>query len=84
MDDYVVVYLDDRLVFSEDKDKHLEYLEEVLIRLRPHELYVGKSKCSFMEKGTTYLGLVNIAKGIKIGTGKKQPIKNWQKPKKSK
>ena len=47
LDIYVVVYIDDLLIFSNDVDSHVEHVREVLRRLREHRLFAKLSKCSF-------------------------------------
>lgn len=47
IDEFVMVYLDDIVVYSQTLEKHLEHLRKVLARLREHELYAKLYKCSF-------------------------------------
>ena len=49
VDRFVMVYLDDIVVYSESLDDHLEYLRNVLSKLREHQLYVKKEKCEFAQ-----------------------------------
>ncbi|XP_019245192.1 PREDICTED: uncharacterized protein LOC109225055 [Nicotiana attenuata] len=50
IDEFVVVYLDDIVVYSQTLEEHLEHLQKVLARLREHKLYAKLSKCSFAQK----------------------------------
>ena len=49
LDQFVVVYLDDIVIYSNTLEDHHEHLRKVLIRLRKHELYAKPSKCSFAQ-----------------------------------
>ena len=50
LDKFVVVFIDDILVYSKNKEEHVEHLRIVLTRLREHQLYVKFSKCDFWLK----------------------------------
>nr|XP_016511041.1 PREDICTED: RNA-directed DNA polymerase homolog [Nicotiana tabacum] len=58
IDEFVVVYLDDIVVYSQTMEEHLEHLRKVLNRLREHEFYAKLSKCSFTQKQIDFLGHV--------------------------
>jgi hypothetical protein len=47
LDKFVVVFIDDILIFSKNKVEHAEHLRLVLQKLREHELYAKRSKCEF-------------------------------------
>lgn len=81
IDDFVVVYLDDILIFSESREEHLNHLRIVLSRLRDHELYVGEKKFELMKTETEFLGLIVGRDGIKIGEERKRLIQEWPVPK---
>ena len=51
----VIVYLDDILIYSDDKAQHKAHVREVLRRLRKHGLYAGLSKCEFHSDSVEYL-----------------------------
>lgn len=55
---YVFVYIDDVLIFSENKDQHMQHLREVFARIERHGLRVKAKKCSFAVREVTYLGHV--------------------------
>ena len=58
LDKFVVVYLDDILIFSKNEEEHAEHLRLVLKKLREHQLYAKFSKCEFWLSEVTYLGHV--------------------------
>ena len=66
LDKFVVVYLDDILVFSKNKEEHAEHLRLVLDKLREHKLYAKYSKCEFWLDEVTYLGHVISKDGIAV------------------
>lgn len=61
---FVVVYLDDILVFSRNKEEHKKHLELVLEVLRENKLIAKESKCEFFTEETTFLGFKLSSKGI--------------------
>ena len=53
---FVLVFLDDILVYSPTLQDHVIHLEQVLSKLREHQLYMKRSKCSFAQHQLEYLG----------------------------
>jgi hypothetical protein len=56
LDKFVVVFIDDILVYSENEEDHVKHLCVVLIRLREHQLYAKFSKCEFWLREVPFLG----------------------------
>lgn len=81
IDDFIVIYLDDILIFSESREEHLHHLRIVLSRLRDHQLYVGKTKYELMTQETEFLGLIVGRTGVRIGDDRKKLIQEWPIPK---
>lgn len=81
LDEFVVVYIDDLLVFSKDEKEHIKHLELVLARLKEHQIYVGKSTCEFMKESVEVLGFNVSNKGISIDKKRISAVKEWPKPK---
>ncbi len=81
LDKFVVVYLDDILVFSKNKEEHAEHLRLVLDKLREHKLYAKYSKCEFWLDEVTYLGHVISKDGIAVNPERIQAILDWTPPK---
>ena len=80
VDVFMVVYMDDLLVFSKDKKSHLEHLKIVLSRLKDHKLYVSPKKCEFMKSEISFLGMIVGKGGIKVNPKKVEIIRDWPKP----
>ena len=80
IDVFMVVYMDDLLIFSKDEKSHIEHLKVVLSRLEDNELYVSPKKCEFMKSEISFLGM-NVGKGgIRVDEKKTEILKNWPKP----
>ncbi|WVZ85347.1 hypothetical protein U9M48_032286 [Paspalum notatum var. saurae] len=67
LDKFVVVFIDDILVYSKNDKEHEEHLRIVLSRLREHKLYAKFSKCAFWLKEVAFLGHILSAKGVVVG-----------------
>lgn len=80
IDEFVVIYLDDILVFSDSREEHLNHLRIVLTRLRDNQLYIGNKKYELMQEETEFVGLVVGKSGIKVGEDRKALIKDWPTP----
>jgi hypothetical protein len=66
LDKFVVVFIDDILVYSKNEDEHTEHLHIVLQRLRDHRLYAKLSKCDFWLKEIKFLGHTISLDGISV------------------
>jgi Reverse transcriptase (RNA-dependent DNA polymerase)/RNase H-like domain found in reverse transcriptase/Integrase zinc binding domain/Chromo (CHRromatin Organisation MOdifier) domain/gag-polyprotein putative aspartyl protease len=77
---FVVVYLDDLLVFSKSESDHMEHLQRVLHRLREHDLYAKLLKCHFFTSELKYLGHLVGKDGLKPDPEKIEVIRTWPKP----
>ena len=74
LDKFVVVFIDDILVYSKNKKKHVEHLRIVLTRLREHQLYAKFSKCDFWLKEVQFLGHVLLAEGVAVDPSKVKDV----------
>ena len=81
LDKFVVVFIDDILVYSKTEAEHEEHLCIVLSRLREHKLYAKFSKCAFWLNKITFLGHVLSADGIEVDPKKVQEVLDWKVPK---
>ncbi|WVZ97659.1 hypothetical protein U9M48_043174 [Paspalum notatum var. saurae] len=80
LDKFVVVFIDDILVYSKNEKEHEEHLRIVLSRLREHKLYAKFSKCAFWLKEVAFLGHILSAKGVAIDPSKVEDVLNWKQP----
>lgn len=80
IDDFLVLYMDDLLIFSKNEEDHMMHVEEVLQRLRQHNLYVSPKKCVFMSTEMDFLGLIVGKDGLRVDPKKMDVIKNWPRP----
>ena len=77
---FVIIFLDDILVFSETMEEHLEHLCIVFELLRAHQLYVKESKCTFAADHIDYLGHVISKEGVATDKEKTQAMEQWPTP----
>ena len=77
---FVVIYFDDILIFSKNKEDHLQHLKVILNVLREHQLYVNLKKCSFLQRILVFLGFVISAEGVQMDSEKVRAILEWPHP----
>jgi hypothetical protein len=81
LDKFVVVFIDDILVYSKTEEEHDEHLRIVLQTLRKHKLYAKFNMCDFYQREIQYLGHVISSKGIVVDPEKIKSIMEWPVPK---
>jgi hypothetical protein len=81
LDKFVVVFIDDILVFSRSEEEHEEHLRLVLQKLCEHQLYAKFSKCDFWLKEVSFLGHIITDGGIAVDPSKVRDVLNWSSPK---
>jgi len=80
LDKFVVLFIDDILVYSENEQDHVEHLRVMLTRLREHPIYAKLSKCEFWLKKVPFLGHILSEEGITVDPSKLQEVKDWKAP----
>ncbi|KAE8689004.1 Detected protein of unknown function [Hibiscus syriacus] len=80
LDQFVVVYLDDIVIYSKTLDEHIQHLRQVFQVLRENELYVKEEKCSFAQKKVPFLGHIIGGGTIQMDKNKIRVIENWEPP----
>ncbi|GJR49343.1 putative reverse transcriptase domain-containing protein [Tanacetum coccineum] len=81
LDKFVIVFIDDILIYSKNKKEHEEYLKAVLEFLKKEKLYAKFSKCEFWIPNVKFLGHVIDSQGIHVDPAKIESIKDWESPK---
>jgi hypothetical protein len=80
LDRFVVVFIDDILIFSKTMEEHEEHLRLVLEKLRSNQLYAKFSKCEFWLTEVAFLGHVISAGGVSVDPDKVKDVLNWMPP----
>ena len=80
LDKFVVVFIDDILVYPKNEKEHKEHLRLVLEKLREHQLYAKFSKCEFWLKEVGFIGHAISGEGIAVDPTKVQSITEWLAP----
>jgi hypothetical protein len=80
LDKFMVVFIDDILIFSKIEELHETHLRLVLEKLRTHQLYANFNKCEFLLSEDAFLGHVISAGGILVDPGKVRDVLNWMPP----
>ncbi|GLI63416.1 hypothetical protein VaNZ11_006384 [Volvox africanus] len=77
LDTFVLIYLDDILIYSKTEDEHAQHLETVLQVLREHQLYAKASKCAFGTTKIDFLGHIVSKDSISADPRKVKAIQDW-------
>jgi hypothetical protein len=80
LDKFVVVFIDDIMIYCNNEEEHAKHLRIVLTRLREHQLYAKFSKCVFWLEEIQLLGHVVSANGIAVDPSKVKDILEWKPP----
>ncbi|KAK6115938.1 hypothetical protein DH2020_008207 [Rehmannia glutinosa] len=81
LDQFVIVFIDDILVYSKNREQHIEHLRIVLETLRKEKLYAKFKKCEFWPDRVVFLGHVITAQEIEVDPVKVEAINEWSAPK---
>ena len=80
LDKFVVVFIDDILIYSKSEQEHEEHLRIVLQKLREQQLYAKLSKCEFWIDEVPFLGHIISNGGVAVDPGKVKEVLDWQPP----
>ncbi|WVZ92844.1 hypothetical protein U9M48_038882, partial [Paspalum notatum var. saurae] len=80
LDKFVVVFIDDILIYSKTEEEHEEHLRLVLQKLRDHKLYAKLSKCEFWLDQVPFLGHIVSKGGIMVDPSKISSVMDWKVP----
>jgi hypothetical protein len=80
LDKFVVVFIDDILIFSKNEEEHDEHLRLVLQKLKENQLYAKLNKCEFWLKEVSFLGHIISEGGIFIDPSKVNVVLSWNTP----
>ena len=79
LDQFVVVFVDDILIYSQSEVEHENHLRIVLQLLRDHQLYAKFSKCEFWLAEVGFLGHLVSASGVSVDLGKVEAVMSWER-----
>lgn len=77
---FVIVYLDNILVFSDNEGEHCNHICRILQRLREHNLHAKLEKCTFHTDTIEYLGFIVSPEGLSMDSAKTKVISDWPRP----
>ncbi|KAI2646606.1 Transposon Tf2-6 polyprotein [Labeo rohita] len=78
---WVIVYIDDILIFSNTYADHVQHVRAVLQRLIQHKLYAKEEKCQFHQERVSFLGYIISPEGVAMDDTKVTAVRNWPRPK---
>ena len=81
LDQFVVVFVDDILIYSQSEEEHENHLRVILHVLRDHQLYAQFSKCEYWLTKVKFLGQVVSASGVSVDFEKVEAVISWERPK---
>jgi hypothetical protein len=80
LDKFIVVFIDENLIFSKTEEEHEKHLRLVLEKFRSNKLYAKFSKCEFWLTEVSFLGHIISAGGVSVDPSKVKDVLNWMPP----
>ena len=80
VDQFVIVYLDDILIYSENPEEHELHVKRVLLKLRENGLFIKLEKCSFLQPSVEYLGFIISPQNVSMDYSRVSTIQDWPIP----
>ncbi|KAL9281200.1 putative nucleotidyltransferase, Ribonuclease H [Arabidopsis thaliana] len=80
LDEFVIIFIDDILVYSKSPEEHEVHLRRVMEKLREQKLFAKLSKCSFWQREMSFLGHIISAEGVSVDPEKIEVIRDWPRP----
>ena len=80
LDSFIIVYLDDILIFSNSWEEHMGHTQQVLEKLRAHNLQANMETCDFSMHSVSYLGFIIDEHGFKMDPSKIEVLRDWKRP----
>ena len=80
LDEFVIVFVDDILIYSDNEELHEKHLRMALEVQRKNKLYTKFSKCDFWIKEVLFLGHIISSKGVSVDPAKVAAVVEWQQP----
>ncbi|KAL0151774.1 hypothetical protein M9458_052925, partial [Cirrhinus mrigala] len=77
---WVIVYIDDILIYSRSYAEHIQHVRAVLQRLIKHQLYTKEEKCEFHQEKIAFLGYIISPEGVAMDESKVNAVRNWPRP----
>ncbi|KAI2654269.1 Transposon Tf2-6 polyprotein [Labeo rohita] len=77
---WVIVYIDDILIYSNSYSEHIQHVQAVLRRLIAHQLYAKEEKCAFHQDKVSFLGYIISSEGVAMDERKVEALLNWPRP----
>ena len=81
LDQFIIVFMDDILIYSQSEKEHKDHLRIVLQALREHQLYIKCSKCDFWLTEVRFLGHAVSSSGVSVDPKKVETVMSWERPK---
>ena len=77
---FVIVFIDDILVYSRSEDEHSDHIQTIFQTLRDHKLFAKFSKCEICLRLVAFLGHIISSEGIRVDPQKTKAVRNWPRP----